>query len=79
MAYLALKINAPKLSVSDMNVFVEGGDSTKPQEIVNELEKLICAITAGTIDASVYFASSPVDISVGGAGTGGVTGTAGLL
>jgi hypothetical protein len=79
MAYLALKIYAPNYSVNDMNVKVEGGDATKPQEVINELSKLLDGIKAGAIEASVAFATSPADISIGAAGSGGVSGTANLL
>ncbi len=75
MAFIVLRIDATKLSVADCNLALDGGDATNPQTGVNALTNLLNAIVSGNVDASVEFATSPLTITIGGAGAGGVSGT----
>jgi len=52
MSYI--RITASKLSVADMNQKLT--DAANPQNGMNKLENLMCAIEGGSIDASVAVA-----------------------
>jgi broad specificity polyphosphatase/5'/3'-nucleotidase SurE len=63
MAYITIQINAASLSVA--------GDSTKPREIVQNVQNVLDGIKSGELAASVSISSSTVAGTVSGQ-TGGV-------
>lgn len=78
MAYMTLQINCPSLSVADLSKALEGGDSTKAHEAVNEIVNLLNGINLGTVAASISASSSTITGTISGQ-TGGVTATFNLL
>lgn len=74
MVFLTIQIACPSLSVSDLSNVIEGGDSTKPQEAVNNMGNLLNAINLGTIAATITATSSTNTGTVSGQ-TGGTTAT----
>ncbi len=76
MAYMTIQINTdPNAagvgpSVGDLNYALINGDSTKPQEVLQNIKNIICGIEAGTIAAEMSVSSSTVAGTVSGQ-TGG--------
>lgn len=72
MAFLTIQINASDIAVGSLNEVLDAGDSTKPQEILNNIKNLIDSIQAGSNHAVITAVSSTVAGTVSGQ-TGGVS------
>jgi hypothetical protein len=74
MAYLTIQINTPSYQVGDLNSKLCQGDSTKPNEIAQNIKNIIDSLEGGLTSASVTVVSSTVAGTVSGQ-TGGVSAT----
>ena len=63
MAFINIKIDAA-LSLADINQIIAPG-STKPREVVQNLENILDGIKSGTISAEIVAQTSTTDPSVG--------------
>jgi hypothetical protein len=70
MAFLLVRIEAPGVSIGDMNTVLLGGDDTKPTEILNNLADLINGINSrdpsATVDLAVRATTQTITAQGGG-------------
>ena len=77
MAFITIQIDAASVSVADANQVLLAGDSTKPRNIVQNIENLLDGIKSGTVAAQITAVSSTGAGTVSGQ-TGGVSVTLNL-
>lgn len=68
MAFVVLEIDAPALSIGNLNARVQ--TPTKPREAVELMRNLCDAILAGTVDASVQATTRDITASITTSGSG---------
>lgn len=71
MAFMYIKIEAPSLSVNDLNVKL--AQSSNPQTGMNGLDNLMLAIASGAVDAEVSAVTNNASTALPAAGGGGVS------
>lgn len=78
MAYLTIQITAAGVSVDTLNDVLDQGDSSKPQEVLQNIKNFIDSIQSGSNSATIDAISSTVAGTVSGQ-TGGTTVSLDLL
>lgn len=71
MAFLMIRVDAPALSVADLNAKL--AQSSNPQNGLVGLDNLMLAIAGGAIDAQVDCATRDVTQAIAAAGTGSIS------
>lgn len=71
MAFLMIRVDAPSLSVADLNAKL--AQSSNPQVGMNGLDNLMLAIASGAVDATVDCATRDTSQAVTASGTGAIS------
>ena len=71
MAYMYIRVDAPSLSVADLNAKL--AQSSNPQDGMVKLDNLMLAIAGGAVDAEVLAVTNNSATSLPAAGGGGVS------